>query len=141
MDEVIAKSLSTPRLRTALIGAFAALALLLALIGIAGVAAWSVSRRTNEIGIRMALGARPLNILTMIARESLTLIGLGELVGLAGAMALTRFLSTFLFGVTPWDPLTFGVVTVLLGLVGLIASVLAARRALRIDPVIALRRE
>ncbi|MEO8657156.1 MAG: ABC transporter permease [Bryobacteraceae bacterium] len=141
MDEVIAKSLSTPRLRTALIGAFAALALLLALIGIAGVAAWSVSRRTNEIGIRMALGARPVNILTMIARESLTLIGLGELVGLAGAFALTRFLSTFLFGVTPWDPFTFATVTVLLGLVGLTACVFAARRALRIDPVVALRRE
>jgi putative ABC transport system permease protein len=141
MDEVIARSLSTPLLRTALIGAFAALAFSLALIGIAGVAAWSVSRRTNEIGIRMALGARPLSILAMIARESLTLIGAGELAGIIGAFALTRFISTFLFGVTPWDPLTFIAVTVLVALVGLTACVLAARHALQIDPVVALRRE
>jgi putative ABC transport system permease protein len=141
MDEVIARSLSTPLLRTALIGAFAALAFILALIGIAGVAAWSVSRRTNEIGIRMALGARPLSILAMIARESLTLIGAGELAGIIGAFALTRFISTFLFGVTPWDPLTFIAVTVLVALVGLTACVLAARHALQIDPVVALRRE
>jgi putative ABC transport system permease protein len=141
MDEVISRSLSTPLLRTALIGAFAAMALILALIGIAGVAAWSVSRRTHEIGIRMALGARPLSILAMIARESLTLIGIGELAGIIGAFALTRFISTFLFGVTPWDPLTFIAVTVLVGMVGLSACVLAARHALRIEPVVALRRE
>jgi len=141
MNEVIARSISTPRLRTTLIGAFAFLALALALIGIAGVAAWSVSRRTNEIGIRMALGATPVSILAMIARESLVLIGAGEMIGLLGTFALTRFISTFLFGVTPWDPLTLTAVTALLLLVSLIACLFAARRAGRIDPVAALRLE
>jgi putative ABC transport system permease protein len=141
MNEVIARSISTPRLRTTLIGAFAFLALALALIGIAGVAAWSVSRRTNEIGIRVALGATPVSILAMIARESLVLIGAGEMIGLLGTFALTRFISTFLFGVTPWDPLTLTAVTALLLLVSLIACLFAARRAVRIDPVAALRLE
>ena len=124
-----------------LVGGFAVLALALALIGIAGVAAWSVSRRTNEIGIRVALGATEVSILAMIARESLVLIGAGEMVGLLGAFALTRFISAFLFGVTPWDPLTFAAVTALLTLVSLAACLIAARRALRIDPVAALRLE
>ena len=141
MHEVISDSLSEPRLRTALIGSFAALALILAMIGIGGVVAWSVSQRTNEIGIRMALGARPSDVLTMIARQAFIMIGTGQLLGLAGAFALTRVLSTFLFGVSPEDPMTFGAVIVLLAAVALFACVVAARRALRIDPVDALRLE
>jgi putative ABC transport system permease protein len=141
MDEVLADSVSQPRLRTTLIGAFAGLALILAVIGIAGVVAWSVSQRTNEIGIRMALGARPSNILAMILRQSFTLIGAGQLIGLAGALALTRVLSSFLFGISPEDPVTFAGVVLLLGAVSLTACGIAARRALRIDPVTALRRE
>jgi putative ABC transport system permease protein len=141
MDEVIADSVSQPRLRTMLIGAFAALALILAVIGIGGVVAWSVSQRTNEIGIRMALGARPSNILAMIVRQAFTMIGVGQLIGLAGAFALTRVLSSFLFATSPEDPVTFAGVAVLLGLVALTACAVAARRALRIDPVTALRRE
>jgi putative ABC transport system permease protein len=141
MSEVIADSVSQPRLRTTLIGAFAALALILALIGIAGVVAWSVSQRTNEIGVRMALGARPSNILAMIVRQAFTMIGAGQLIGFVGAFALTRVLTTFLFGISPEDPLTFVAVALLLGAVALAACAVAARRALRIDPVTALRRE
>jgi putative ABC transport system permease protein len=141
MDDVISNSLSTPRLRTALIGIFAALALILAIVGIAGVVAWSVSRRTSEIGIRMALGARPANILMMIARESLILIAAGELIGLMSAFALTRLISGFLFGVTQWDAISFAGATGLLGFAALTASVLVARRALQVDPVTALRLE
>jgi putative ABC transport system permease protein len=139
MDEAIAASVSQPRLRTALIGAFAALALILSVIGIAGVVAWSVSQRTNEIGIRMALGARPSNILGMLVRQAFTMIGAGQLIGLAGAFALTRVLSSFLFGISPEDPATFLGVLLLLGLAALSACAVAARRALRIDPVTALR--
>jgi predicted permease len=141
MDEVIANSVSQPRLRTTLIGAFAGLALILAVIGIAGVVAWSVSQRTNEIGIRMALGAQPSNILAMIVRQAFTMIGVGQLIGLVGAFALTRVLASFLFGISPEDPLTFAGVALLLALVALTACAVAARRALRIDPVEALRRE
>jgi putative ABC transport system permease protein len=124
-----------------LIGAFAGLALILAVIGIAGVVAWSVSQRTNEIGIRMALGAQPSNILAMIVRQAFTMIGVGQLIGLVGAFALTRVLASFLFGISPEDPLTFAGVALLLALVALTACAVAARRALRIDPVEALRRE
>jgi putative ABC transport system permease protein len=141
MDEVIANSVSQPRLRTTLIGAFAALALILAVIGIAGVVAWSVSQRTNEIGIRMALGAQPSNILAMVVRQAFTMIGIGQLIGLVGAFALTRVLASFLFGISPEDPLTFAGVALLLALIALTACAVAARRALRIDPVEALRRE
>jgi putative ABC transport system permease protein len=141
MDEVIAESVSQPRLRTTLIGAFAALALVLAVIGIAGVVGWSVSQRTNEIGIRMALGARPSNILGMIVRQAFTMIGAGQLIGLLGAFALTRVLATFLFGISADDPVTFAGVAILLAVVALAACALAARRALRIDPVTALRSE
>ncbi len=141
MDQVIAESVSQPRLRTALIGSFAALALVLAIIGIAGVVAWSVSQRTNEIAIRMALGARSSNVIAMILRQAFVMIGAGQLIGLMGALLLTRVLSTFLFGISPEDPATFAAVLILLALVALAASMLAARRALRIDPVIAMRAE
>jgi len=141
MDEVISASVSQPRLRTALIGAFAALALILAVIGIGGVVAWSVSQRTNEIGIRMALGARPRDILAMIVRQSFTMIGAGQILGLIGAFALTRVLASFLFGISAEDPATFAGVLLLLTAVALGACVFAGRRALRIDPVIALRRD
>jgi putative ABC transport system permease protein len=141
MNELIANSVSEPRLRTNLIGAFAALALILAVTGIGGLVAWSVSQRTNEIGIRMALGARPSRILAMILRQTFTVVGAGQLAGLLGALALTRVLSNFLFGISPEDPATFAAVFVVLGVAALIASAFAARRALEIDPAIALRRE
>ncbi|MBZ5600828.1 MAG: ABC transporter permease [Acidobacteriia bacterium] len=141
MENVISASVSQPRLRTMLIGAFATLALILAVIGIGGVVAWSVSQRTNEIGIRMALGARPADIFAMIIRQSFTMIGAGQIAGLIGAFALTRVLASFLFGISPEDPATFIGVLALLSVVALAACAFSARRALRIDPVIALRRD
>jgi putative ABC transport system permease protein len=141
METVISDSVSQPRLRTTLIGAFAALALILAVIGIGGVVAWSVTQRTSEIGIRMALGANPGAVVGMIVRQAFTMIGAGQLIGLAGALALTRVLSAFLFGISSEDPLTFIAVLAAMGLAALGACLLAARRALRIDPVIALRAE
>ena len=141
MDEVIARSVSEPRLRTALIGSFAALALVLTMIGIAGVVAWSVSQRTSEIAIRMALGARPLNVVSLLVRQAFVMIGSGLAIGLAGALALTRVLSGFLFGIVPEDPATFASVLTLLAFVALAACIVAARRALQIDPVSAMRSE
>lgn len=141
MDDVIAKSVSEPRLRTTLIGSFAALALVLTMIGIAGGVAWSVSQRTSEIAIRMALGARSFNVLSMIVRQAFMMIGVGLAIGLAGALALTRVLAKFLFGIVPEDPVTFGGVLVLLAFVALAACVFAGRRALEIDPVSAMRSE
>jgi len=141
MDEVVANSVSEPRLRTILMGSFAALAVFLAMIGVFGVVAWSVSQRTAEIGIRMALGARGGNVIGMIVRQSFTNIGIGLLIGAAGALALSRVLSGLLFEISPEDPRTFAAVLILLSLVALAASALAARRAIQIDPVIALRGE
>jgi putative ABC transport system permease protein len=141
MNEVIAQSVSQPRLRTALIGSFAALALVLTMIGIAGVVAWSVSRRTSEIAIRMALGARAANVLGLIVRQAFVMLGSGLVLGLAGALALTRVLSGFLFGIAPEDPATFVTVLLLLAVVALGVCFVSARRALRIDPVTAMRSE
>ena len=141
MDDVISDSVTQPRLRTVLMGSFAALALILTTIGIFGVVAWSVSQRTSEIGIRMALGARPGEVVSLLVRQAFRWIGIGQIAGLAGAWALTRVLSSFLFGISSEDPSTFAGVTVLLAAVALAACYLAARRAIRIDPVIALRGE
>jgi putative ABC transport system permease protein len=141
MDEVVANSVSEPRLRTILMGSFAALAVFLAMIGVFGVVAWSVSQRTAEIGIRMALGARGGNVIGMIVRQSFANIGIGLLIGTAGALALSRVLSGLLFEISPEDPRTFAAVLILLSFVALAASALAARRAIQIDPVIALRGE
>jgi putative ABC transport system permease protein len=141
MQAFISDSVSQPRLRTALIGSFAALALILAMIGIAGVVAWSVSQRTNEIGVRMALGASRMNVMSMVVQQSFVMIAAGQVVGVAGALALTRVLSNFLFGVTAEDPLTFAAVVGAMAVAALSTCVLAARRALQVDPVIALRAE
>ena len=141
MDALLSDSLS-PRLFSAvLIGVFAILALALAAVGIYGVMSYTVSQRTQEIGIRMALGARPGNVQSMILGHSvrLTLIGVG--LGLAGAFALMRFLTSLLFGVGAYDAVTFIGVPVLLAAVAIVASYLPARRAVRVDPIVALRYE
>src|SRR5215472_6625509 len=124
-----------------LLGTFAGLALILAAIGIYGVVSYMVEQRTNEIGIRMALGARPGGVLGLVARSGLTLAGVGIVAGLAGAFGLTRFMEKMLYGVKPADPVTFGVVAVALLLVAAFACVVPAVRATRLDPVIALRAE
>ena len=141
MDELKEESISQPRFRAFLLGAFASIALLLSAIGIYGVMAYTVSRRTNEIGIRMAIGAQPADILRLIAGESMTLTLLGASVGLGGAYAITRVMKGLLFGVTSTDPLTFAGVTFVLVFVALMASYLPARRASRVDPLLAIKYE
>jgi predicted permease len=141
MDELLADSVSPRRFSAMLIGIFAGLALLLAAVGIYGVMSYTVSQKIPEIGIRMALGAEPRNVRGLILGRTLQLAIFGVLLGLAGASALARFLSSMVFGVKVYDPLTFAAVAVLLTLVALAASYLPARRAMRVDPMVALRYE
>ncbi|PYR45702.1 MAG: hypothetical protein DMF89_24325, partial [Acidobacteria bacterium] len=124
-----------------LIGFFGLAALVLATIGVFGVMAHSVSRRTREIGVRLALGARAADVLRMIVAQGLRTAAAGVAAGIAGALALTRFVSSLLFGVTATDPLTFAAVTALLVGTALVACYIPARRAARVDPMIALRHE
>ena len=141
LDELMEASTAEPRFRTFLLGSFAGVALLLSAIGIYGVMAYTVSRRTREVGVRMTLGARPVDILKLIFGESMTLTLLGVGFGLVGAYAVTRVMKTLLFGVTSTDPFTFTSVTLLLCSVALLASYIPARRAMRVDPMAALRDE
>ena len=141
MDQLLEASTAQQRFRTFLLGSFAAIALLLSGIGIFGVMAYAVSLRTREIGVRMALGARPVDVLALIVAESMALASLGVLLGLAGAYAVTRVLNRLLFEVRSTDPLTFAAVTILLCSVALLASYVPARRAMRVDPMAALRCE
>ena len=141
LDELIEGSTAQPRFRTLLLGSFAGTALLLSSIGIYGVVAYTVSRRTREIGVRMAVGASPLDILKLVLGQSMTIILLGVFFGLVGAFAVTRLMKSLLFGVTGTDPVTFASVSLLLCSVALLASYVPARRAARIDPMMALRCE
>jgi ABC-type antimicrobial peptide transport system permease subunit len=124
-----------------ILGCFAAVALVLAAVGVYGVVSSSVSRRTREIGVRMALGARPADVLRAVLREGAFVIGLGTGGGALAALGLTRFARSLLFGVSPVDPLTFGATTAVLAATALAACALPARRAARLDPVRALRTE
>jgi putative ABC transport system permease protein len=135
----LSRSLGQRRFTMLLLGLFAALALLLAAVGIHGVLSYGVSQRRREIGVRMALGARWTGLVASIVREGLTLAAVGVGLGLAGAFALTRFLSSQLFGVAPTDRATFAAVAVLLTLVALAATLAPARRAALVDPIVALR--
>jgi predicted permease len=137
----IDRSLVKERLMTRILGAFAALALLLASVGLYGVLGYAVTRRTNEIGIRVALGATRATILWSVLRESLTLVAIGMAIGVPAALALTRLLSSLLFGVTPTDPWVLGGAAACLVVVALAAASQPARRALRVDPLVALRYE
>ncbi len=141
MEENIATTVSQPRFRTWLIGIFAALALLLAAVGVYGVMSYSVTQRTSEIGIRVTMGAQPQDIFRAIVGEGLRLAAIGVAVGLVGAFALSRALKSFIFGISASDPITFITVALLLTLVGVAASFFPARRATRVDPIIALRYE
>jgi putative ABC transport system permease protein len=140
MDDVVANSLGTRRVSMQLFAVFAGAALLLAAIGIYGVMAYSVTQRTHEIGIRMALGAQKSDVLALVIRQGMTLTVIGVVVGVAGAFALTRLLANLLFGVAATDPLTFVAIPLLLLFVALVACYLPARRAARLDPTIALAR-
>jgi putative ABC transport system permease protein len=124
-----------------LVGVFAALALILASIGIYGVISYSVAQRTREIGIRMALGASQRQVLQMVVGGGAKLAALGIVIGAAGALGLTQFIRSFLYGVSPSDPLTFAGISLILGSVALLASYVPARRAMKVDPNTALRYE
>jgi len=141
MSEFVADAVSAPRFNTILLGGFAALALLLAAVGIFGVISYGVASRTQEIGIRRALGANTGSVMTLVVGQGMRLAGIGIAIGCAGALALTRLMETLLFGVTPGDPLTFAAVAGLLIAVALTASYIPARRASRIAPMEALRHE
>jgi putative ABC transport system permease protein len=130
-----------PRFYSLLLGSFAGLALVLAMIGIYGVISYSVAQRTRELGIRIALGARGQDVLRLVMGQAMMLVTLGAVIGLGGAFALTRLLKKFLFDVNASDPMTFGAVAFLLALVALLASYLPARRATKVDPLVALRYE
>jgi ABC-type antimicrobial peptide transport system permease subunit len=141
MDEVISRSTSRQRFNMLLMTVFGSAALILAAIGIYGLMAYSVQQRTQEIGIRIALGAASANVRTMVVAQGMRLAVAGVVIGLGAAFGLTRLLTTFLFGVKDKDPFVFGACAAVLILVSFIAVWLPARRATRIDPVIALRTE
>ncbi len=141
MEEYLSASVAAPRFSTTLLSIFAGVALVLTIVGLYGVMSYSVAQRTNEIGIRLALGAQSRDVLLMVVKQGSTLILLGLVIGMAGAYALTRLIASLLFGVTAKDPFTFAAVAVLLAVVALLACYVPAWRATKVDPMEALRCE
>jgi putative ABC transport system permease protein len=141
MDQMRSESLASLRFNTIALSIFAAIGLILAAVGIYGVMAYSVGQRTHEIGIRMALGAQPASVLRMVLGQGMILVLIGVVIGLAASYGLTRIMTSLLFGVTATDPFTFASVAVALVLVALFANYIPARRATKVDPLIALREE
>ncbi|MEK7833887.1 MAG: FtsX-like permease family protein, partial [Acidobacteriota bacterium] len=141
MDAVFGEHTRTRQMGMSLLTAFAALALLLAMLGIYGVLSYFVTQHTQEIGVRLALGAKAGNIFTMVLKRGLTLVGIGVAIGLAASFALTRLLQSLLFEVSATDPATYSVIVLLLLVVSLVACWIPARRATKVDPMIALRCE
>ncbi len=141
MSDLVDDQLASRRTQADVLGAFAGLALLLAGLGIYAVISFAVAQRTQEIGIRMALGAQPANVVRMVLGEGVRTMFIGIAIGLVSALALARAVAHLLYGIAPSDPLTFGAVPVILAVVGLLACWIPARRATRVDPLIALRYE
>jgi len=141
MAQLVSNSIARPRLNAVILGLFAAVAVVLASIGIYGVMAYSVTQRTREIGLRIAIGAQWVQVMTLVLRRSVTLIVVGLSLGLAGSAAVTRYLQGMLFGLTALDPSTFVAVAVLFGGVAFVATYVPARRAKNVDPIVALRCE
>ena len=141
LDQLVAKSLDQRRFTLTLMVLFGVIALVLSAIGIYGVTAFAVTQRTQEIGIRIALGARATDVLKMVVGSGMFLAAIGVVVGLIGAFAMTRLMASLLFGVAPTDLVTFGLVTAGLLLVALLACYLPARRATKVDPLVAMRYE
>jgi predicted permease len=141
MDTIIDKSVAPQRFNLALVALFAVLSVFLAAVGVYGVLSYSISQRTREIGVRIALGAQPWRVLNMALREGMRLAVLGTLIGLVAGLVLTRLMASLLFGITARDPLTFAAVGVVVVVVSLLACYIPARRAMRLDPIIALRYE
>jgi len=141
LEKLVSGTLAQPRFHTMLLGCFAGVAMVLAAIGIYGVIAYSVAQRTKEIGIRMALGAQRRDMLQMILRQSFSIIGIGLIAGLIGAFALTRLMQSLLYGVSAHDLSIYGIGLIILSAAGLLASYMPARRAMNVDPIVALRYE
>jgi ABC-type antimicrobial peptide transport system permease subunit len=141
MEASLYEEVAVPRFRTLLLAIFAGLALCLAMAGVYGVTAYAVGQRSNEIGLRMAMGATPRDVLRLIFKQGMRLAAVGMALGFLGALAGTRLMTSMLFEVAPEDPGTYAGVTVLLGLMVLSALYLPARRAARLDPLVALRQE
>jgi putative ABC transport system permease protein len=141
MDKLVEQSVGQRRLSMFLLGVFSAIAVVLASIGIYGVMSYSVTQRTRELGIRMALGAARTRVLALVVGQGMTLAVIGVIIGLAGALGLTRLLSSQLFGIGATDPATYTIVSVLLAGIAFMATLVPAMRATRVDPVVALREE
>jgi putative ABC transport system permease protein len=139
MEQIVSGSLELRRFVLVLLGTFAALALLLSVVGIYGVIAYSVGQRTHEFGIRMALGAQRHQLLFLVMRQNVCTLAVGLTVGVGGAIAVTRLMGSLLFGIGPADPLTLSSMATVLMMVALIASYIPARRAAEVDPMAALR--
>jgi putative ABC transport system permease protein len=139
MEDVMEQAMAGAKFNTVVLGAFAAIAFLLAAVGIYGVVSYDVSQRTHEIGIRMALGADTGRVIGMVVRQGIVLAVIGIAIGSVASMMATRMLEDMLFGVTTRDPVTFIAVALILGIVSIAASFIPARRASRVDPLVALR--
>jgi ABC-type antimicrobial peptide transport system permease subunit len=141
LDEVYRERSSPKRVITALLGFFALLALVMATVGLYAVMSFAVAQRTHEIGIRMALGAQGRDVSVIVMMQGLRLVGLGIVIGLIGAFAVTRLLSQMLFGITAFDPITYALVAGLLLATALVACLVPAQQAVKVDPLVALRHE